>query len=125
MEPLKIDSTESSPFVALDPKNHRFEISGNSFPSNALEFYDPILKWLNEYLKYPIEHTEFNFKLDYFNSTSAKFLTEILMLLAKLKEDGHDLNIVWHYYVDDDEMRYAGDELSNLTEVDFEFVTYE
>ena len=69
--------------------------------------------------------TEFNFKLDYFNSTSAKFLVEILVTLSKIRNNGNALKVTWHYYEEDEEMKYAGEELSNLSELPFEFVSYE
>jgi len=47
------------------------------------EFYIPILNWIKEYIKAPLEETEFDFRLDYFNTPSIK---RILFLLFQLKE---------------------------------------
>jgi len=48
MESLKIEATDKTPRIILDPYNDIFEISGNSRPENVSEFYFPVINWLNE-----------------------------------------------------------------------------
>jgi len=49
MRKLIIEKTASSPKVIFDPDNNKFEISGESRPSDVNSFYGEILRWLEDY----------------------------------------------------------------------------
>src|SRR4051812_34322115 len=105
MKPILIEATEERPKVVLDAEKNGFEISGRSFPPDSSEFYDPIVTWLNEYIKEPNPHTLFNFKLEYFNSSSQKYFFKILSILQQLNKSGNSVNVNWHYKTDDDDLK--------------------
>ena len=71
-----------------------------------------------------IQPIEFQFKLVYFNSSSAKFLYDIIIILNQIQKAKVPLNINWYYDKDDSELREAGEDLSELAQVPFNFVTY-
>ena len=125
MTALKIEATEISPYILLDKGNETFEISGNALPNDPTAFYTPIAVWLEAYVKVPNDNTIFNFKLNYFNSASAKYLLELLGILARAKEGGKSVKILWNYYDDDDDMKNAGEEFAYLSQLDFEFISYQ
>ena len=62
MEAINIAGTEDSPEVILDQANNKMEMSGRSLPEDVITFYLPIVRWLKEYSKDPLETTVFNFK---------------------------------------------------------------
>ena len=68
MKLYTVEATDFSPEVILDQKKNTFEISGISRPENANEFYEPIVIWLDEYVKNPNKRTEFKFRFDYIQS---------------------------------------------------------
>ena len=49
MDALRIDATEFTPEVIMDPSTNSFEITGESRPENAGKFYQEILDWLDTY----------------------------------------------------------------------------
>ena len=49
METLRIEQTDDSPLVILDQEDNQFEISGKSLPEDVVDFYQPVLDWLNCY----------------------------------------------------------------------------
>ena len=53
METLRIEQTDDSPLVILDQENNQFEISGKSLPEDVVDFYQPVLDWLNDYRAEP------------------------------------------------------------------------
>jgi len=120
-EPLNIVKQEDTPSVILDKEQGLFEIGHRSLPENAIAFYEPILNWLNEYKSAPLEKTIFNFKLEYFNTASAKQLAKILLILQELAQ-GHNVLIHWHYLKDDSDMHASGIRFSKLLKVPFEFL---
>jgi len=73
MEKIIIDNQSGdTPKITLDKEANVFEICGKSFPENAVEFYSPVIKWINEYAQSPNPETIFTINLDYFNSSSSK-----------------------------------------------------
>ena len=124
METLRIDPTDDSPQVILDPANKLFEISGKSLPEDAVDFYQPILDWLDAYRKEPLAQTPFNLKLIYFNTASSKLIMDILLTFEEMVEEGHKVLIHWHAHQSDEDMQEAGKEFEEMIAVPFEHLTY-
>ena len=132
MEPLIIEATDKTPGIILDPYNDLFEISGNSRPENVSEFYYPVITWLIEFekevldkkiIKFDKKHPlNFNINMNYFNSSSAKFLYDVMSELIRFHKNGHVIRILWYFDEDDEDMKYAGEEMSELLEVPFQFI---
>ncbi len=115
MQLIEIKSTEDTPQVTLNTTANKFELSGRSLPEDAAEFYQPILNWLDEYAKSPNSETIFEIKLEYFNTASSKLILDVLTKL----EDIDNSVIHWYYYEDDEDMEEAGEEFSELIDVEF------
>ena len=124
METLLIEQTDDSPRVVLDPVDKLFEISGKSLPEDVLEFYQPVLDWLNAYRKEPDSKTIFNIRLIYFNTASSKLIMDIFLILEEMVEEGHEALIKWHSHQSDEDMQEAGSEFEEMIAVPFEHVTY-
>lgn len=124
MRVIKIQGSDDTPKVVLDADSKTFEISGRSLPEDVVAFYDPILEWIDEYAKSPLEKTVFNFKLEYFNTASSKLLLDVLLKLEEMYNAGHDVLVKWHYPDDDEDMEEAGEEYADIVEVPFEQVSY-
>jgi hypothetical protein len=120
MEILKLEGTEDTPKIMLDKSNGIFEISGRSLPEDSAEFYRPVLEWIGNYGKDPNDSTEFEFKLEYFNTASSKLILDVLSALEDIKS----MKIMWYFHEDDEDMEEAGQEFSELVEIPFEFKTY-
>nr|WP_321407371.1 DUF1987 domain-containing protein [uncultured Carboxylicivirga sp.] len=124
MELINIKGTDDTPNVILDKDSAKFEISGRSLPEDVNMFYEPILNWIDEYAEAPCEKTEFNFKLEYFNTASSKIILDILLKFEEIVENGHDVVINWHYHEDEEDMLEAGEEYADIVEIPFEYVAY-
>lgn len=120
MEKIEIKGTKFTPAVLFDKEAGKFEVGGRSLPEDVASFYDPLLKWLDDYSKSPNEKTIFDFKLTYYNTASSKMLLNIMLKLENLHEDGNDVLIRWHYPEDDEDLAEAGEEYEDLVEVPFE-----
>lgn len=134
MDSLIIEATEDSPKILFDTASNRFTISGESRPENAGKFYSPVINWIVKFEETTLavkksENKEssplvFVFKLDYFNSTSAKYIMDILLILKKFAEQGYKINVEWHYDKRDDDMLDAGNEFSDTVDLKFDFIEY-
>ena len=123
MTALRIDPSDFSPKVILDPTQNLFEFSGESRPENTSKFYVPILQWLEQYQNILYWEKDkmnnsptkvFEFKFDYFNSTSAKFIMDILMQLDKMAQENYPIKAKWYYDKRDEDMKESGEEFSKL-----------
>jgi hypothetical protein len=132
MEAFITEQTETSPKITLDPANHIFEISGISRPEDVRDFYYPVFDWFEKFKIEVIDSKiyiydkdnplNFKIKLSYFNSSSAIFLSNLLTEFNKFHEQGQYVKIYWFFEEDDDDMREAGEELSEMLELTFNYV---
>jgi hypothetical protein len=51
MQKLIIPPTKATFGINFDPAKNVFEINGNSFPPNAMEFYEPIVDWVRNFFR--------------------------------------------------------------------------
>ncbi|MCX7985817.1 MAG: DUF1987 domain-containing protein [Bacteroidales bacterium] len=79
------------------------EIVGESYMEETFKFYEPVIRWLKDYIqeKKPIE---FNLKLTYFNTASSRFILEILDLLKSYQDNGGQVKVNWYYKREDPDM---------------------
>lgn len=131
MNPLKIEQTNVSPFVNLNPGLGIYVLAGYSRPENVRDFYFPVITWLEDFKNElvatkqsgkTLSQINFDFKFIYFNSSSAKFLYDIVILLNEMQKADLPVSINWHYDKDDDELKEAGEELSDMAQVPFKFI---
>lgn len=59
--------------------------------------------------------------LEYFNSSSAKFLFDIFTQLKQMNSDGVPVDIDWYYDEEDVDLREAGEDLALLCELPFKY----
>ncbi|MGF1635458.1 MAG: DUF1987 domain-containing protein [Cyclobacteriaceae bacterium] len=120
MEILSLEGTEDTPKILFDKGNGIFEISGRSLPEDAAEFYHPVIDWIKRYGSEALDETIFVFKLEYFNTASSKLILDTLSAL----EDIDGVKIHWYFFEDDEDMEEAGEEFSELIDLEFEFKSY-
>jgi hypothetical protein len=116
MKTLKIEADIDTPEVILDSKSNIFSISGRSLPEDCVEFYTPILNWINLYRKSPNQQTELVLKMDYMNTATTKFIQDILEIIENI----NGAKVVWCYDDQDEDMEDLGIEFSELVSIPFE-----
>ncbi len=128
MRKLLIEQTTNSPKVILDPDKQVYMISGESRPHDVREFYNEILSWLQEFSSflfstdYNKEPVIFTFDFEYFNSSSAKLILDIIKILAGLRLRGIDLTVKWYHEKEDGDMLEVGKEMSRIVKFPFEYI---
>lgn len=121
MDPIILEATPTTPKVIIDPAANKFEITGESRPENTSKFYNPIITWFDSYRSVlyfqknsfgKSKKLSVSFNLEYFNSTSAKFILDIFYQLEKIHKEGYEAEIAWHYDARDTDMKESGEEFS-------------
>ncbi|HWY36932.1 MAG TPA: DUF1987 domain-containing protein [Bacteroidia bacterium] len=119
MKKLSIEARDHTPAVTLDKENAVMEIKGYSFPDEAFVFYSEIVAWFKEYVKEPNTETKMVFDFKYLNSTSAKFINDILKSLDSLVAAGKKVSVEWYFDADDEDIQQLGSTLKEFHKVSF------
>lgn len=102
---IVIQATSKTPFINFNANSGLLKIHGYSLPENSIEFYEPILNWLDEYTEAPNKKTEFEFKMVMLNTSSSKRFIDIFRVINKLVElDNSEVTVVWYYEIDDEDI---------------------
>jgi hypothetical protein len=120
MEPLVLQPSAHTPSVSLSPVTGIFEFKGRSTPENSVEYYEPIYKWLDMYILQPLPKTVVNLQFEYFNTSSSKCILDMLKKFVKLYNGGNEVIINWLYEEEDDDMKEAGEDYSDILKLPFE-----
>jgi len=126
MQKLVLQETDNTPKVVFEPEKNIFEFSGSSHPENPAKFFNPILTWVEEYAKKPNKETNISFKLDYFNSSTAKYLLNIIWAFEKIIKANPDnkVNILWYYKEEDLDAYASGERYGQLTTVPVQLIKF-
>lgn len=122
MEPISIDGTAKTPTVKFDAKAGVFEIKGRSIPENSIEFYKPLVDWLEEYGKSPLPLTQVNVQLEYFNTSSSKCILDVFKKLENIQKSKNEVVVNWYYEEDDEDMLEAGEDYESIIRVPFKMI---
>ncbi|MFC2123744.1 DUF1987 domain-containing protein [Bacteroidota bacterium] len=120
MKDFILEETSKTPKIIFKPKSGLFEISGKSIPENSAQFFDPVISWINEYISNPAATTTMIIKLEYFNTSSSKYLVEIFRKLEVLVKSGKEVLIKWFYEEEDEDMLESGEDFKEIIKVPVE-----
>ena len=112
MKNLEQEGSFKLPSLSLNANSGVLELAGKSIPERTSEFYDPVLAWIDEYSQSPQEETIFNVKLEYCNSSSTRYLMDILERLERIFKEGKKVTVNWYYEEDDEDMLDLGQSYS-------------
>lgn len=99
MERLLIEETKATPYIDFDPNGNSLKIKGQSYPENAFKFYEPVLEWIDEYVKEAKGEItiEIDFEMPYINSSSSKCILMVLDKFESAFQEGKSILINWYY----------------------------
>jgi hypothetical protein len=110
MEKLFIEETKYTPKIDMDQESGIISIEGKSYPENTFEFYEPVMKWLEDYFNGNAKKsTVVNLEIIYFNSSSSKLFFDLFDLLEENKDD-NEIEINWIYDQENESAQEAGED---------------
>jgi hypothetical protein len=125
MDPIQIEGTPKTPTVNFDANAGKIEVKGRSIPENSIEFYKPLVDWLEQYSSSPKPKTEVNIQLEYFNTSSSKCILDVFKKLESIHKSGHEVLINWFYEEDDEDMLEAGEDYQSIIRIPFKMIEIE
>ncbi len=123
MDSITIEPTDVSPKVIFDIKNNNFIIKGKSIVTEVDRFYIPLIEWLGNTQDKITGRVDFVFDLEYFNIFSSKRILFILYKLSDMKNEGIDINVIWHFSIEDDYTKEVGEDFACMVNLPFEFIS--
>lgn len=115
-----IEGTKTTPNIYIE--KGVLEIKGRSIPEDAFEFFSPVLHKIQFDLPLIDNKLEIKFHLEYINSGSKKYLSNILWLLDQIYSKGKEMVIYWYYDYDDDAMNELGNDYRTMVQIPFHIV---
>lgn len=115
--PFEQAATDKTPAIRFDTGQGLLVIRGCSIPENADRFYSPLYDMIERYITAPAARTTVRIELNYFNSSSAKYLLDMLKRLEDLHASSRSqVTLEWHHSRDDQDMVEAGQDYRSLLE---------
>ena len=124
MDALILEKGKDTFGVTLDKENKKFLFEGRSIPENSVAFFKPIVEWLEEYAKSPVDETIVNMDFVYFNTSTAKLILDVLSVFDKVKKAGNEVKVIWHYMEEDYDILEAGEEYATMVSIPFEYIEH-
>ncbi len=120
MTNLYIKGTTKTP--EIDFKPGIMQISGRSITEDAVAFYQPVIRWIEDYFKKPEPLTRLNLKLEYINSGSNRFIFTVMKMFDEAYSHGSNVIINWYFEEDDDTIKNLGRDFQALVKAPFKMV---
>lgn len=122
-EPLTIEGTEIIPAVNFNAETGKLEIKGRCIPEDSRGFYQPLIDWVKSYADNPQPQTEVSIFMEYFNTSSSKYMLDVLTKLAAIHSEGKSqVTVKWHYEEGDENIQEAGEDLDTIIDIPFELI---
>ena len=85
MDSINIEGTPKTPTISFDANTGVIEIKGRSIPENSIEFYKPLVDWLDKFADVAQGTVNVNIQLEYFNTSSSKCILDVFKKLENLQ----------------------------------------
>jgi hypothetical protein len=124
MKDLKVSKTKKTPEIILKDSGD-LSIVGVSIPEDPIPLFDPVVKWLDEYVKSPADLTTLTVQFQYINTSTKNYLVKIFNRLEQLYVSDNEVLIKWVYEHDDVDMVETGDDIQSKLKVPIEMICVE
>ncbi len=124
MEDLILKPKKDMLGVTCGVKTGIVKLEGTSYPEDAVSFFQPIWKWLEDYVEKIEQPITLNLKVDYINSSTTKCMFYIFEILEIYYKNGGSAKVFWYYRKNDKDIEDVGKEFKEDLELPFEMVSY-
>ncbi len=124
MDNLQISKTKHTMEVHFDKDTGILEMSGSSYPENAIVFFGPIIDWIKDYISQVKKQVVLNLRINYLNTSSTKCILDILEILEQYHQGQGGVKVRWYYAEDDEDIKETGEELSEDIDLPISFISY-
>lgn len=116
--------TYFTPDVNFSASTGICEILGESYQEETFEFFNRLIAWIDEFIMKVKKPITMNFKLTYFNTSSARAIQEMIILLKKYQEQGGQVTINWYYQDEEDSTYEEAEDMQTQTKIQFNMIRF-
>ena len=120
MEKWTIEATQRTPLVLLDRQESVLKLEGRSYPEEGMDFYEPIIVRFKSLQGSEDPIRMIHIRLEYYNSSTAKALSDLFQALGIAKNAGHAVKVIWEFEEEDDGMQEDIDMFVESFDLDFD-----
>ncbi len=114
---LFIEATRTTLGVEFLYSKGVLRLTGDSYPENAADFFLPLLKWVKDYVRVLHEQTTVEFRVKYFNTSSSRYIFQIMEILHAFEARDNAVKVVWISQGQDDDLLETWRELMDELEM--------
>lgn len=122
MNEIRLQGTAKTPEVVCTLAPFVLMLSGRSIPENSIEFYQPMMDWVDAHCKPTSAQLDIKIRLEYFNTSSSKCLMD---LLKRIEKSGATAEVSWYYEEEDEDMLEAGEDYDAIIDIPFRLIATE
>jgi hypothetical protein len=112
------EPTDKTPLIDFNQLSGDFILSGRSIPENTAKVYEPLLAWVNEYVKNSCAVTNLRLNLEYFNTSTSIWVSKIVKALCGIENQDSILFIHIYFNIEDfDDIEDIKDDIIQFTNV--------
>lgn len=119
MKDILLEGTAKTPEVKFSIDPISMSLSGRSIPENSIEFYKPLLDWVDQSIQSHDEEVCISVKLEYFNTSSSKCLMD---LFKRIEKAAPMASVDWYYEEEDEDMLEAGEDYDAIIDIPFRLI---
>lgn len=110
---LLTEGTNKTPGIDFNPLTGELLLTGKSIPENSAKIYEPLLDWIEAYIKSPQQTTNLRIRLEYFNSSTLIWLAKIIRALSTINAENSNL-FIHLYFGEEDYDDMDSDEIKDI-----------
>jgi hypothetical protein len=119
MSEIKLEKTAKTPEVKFSTGPVAMSLAGRSIPENSIEFYKPLLDWVDSNVEDNDEVVNISIRLEYFNTSSSKCLMD---LFKRIEKASSKATVDWYYEDEDEDMLEAGEDYDAIIDIPFRLI---
>ena len=110
MKDLLIPQTASTPAITTDFKKGLVTMAGDSYPENPFEFFQPLIDWIDGFLKQQSDSFSLALDLVYLNTSSIRAMMDIFDRMEAAHQAGMTIGVRWTYDQDNERVGELAEE---------------
>ncbi|MFC2152216.1 DUF1987 domain-containing protein, partial [Bacteroidota bacterium] len=117
------NAADKTPLINFNANTGLMQIHGYSLPENPFEFYQPIIKWLDNYVYAPNKKTEFDFRMVVVNTSSSKMFIDFIRNINKIVDlNNSEVTVIWYYEIEDEDMHELALQYQEICKAPFKII---
>ncbi len=97
MDDIIIPGSSSTPSIETNGSQGVLRMAGDSYPENSFEFFNHIIRWVEQFLSKGEHPLRLDLRLNYLNTSSVKAMLDIFDLLQDAHDRKQSVQVDWFF----------------------------